>query len=131
MQQNVVVAESPVKRVPKRGQAIALEAPQTIKMPKLEPIRRETNFKPITKAIKTTVHLEPEPERETYFWPDFLTSKVEFLLKTFKRSFEDISRTEADQLLMKDFNASFTFGQIFRSILKNAEQFKSFSRLQR
>ena len=131
IQQNVIVAERPVERVAKRGHAITLEAPLTRKMPKLEPIRREPNFKSITMAIKTPVYLEPETERETDFWPDFLTSKVEFLLKTFERSFENISRTDSDQLLLKDFNVSFTFGQIFRSSLQNAKQFKNFAYLHR
>jgi hypothetical protein len=120
--QNLTFVERPVVSVAKRGHSIALEAPSIRKMPRLEPIKREPSYEPT--GIKTPIKMELEPERETDFWPDFLTSKVEFLLRTFEKSFED-------QLLMKDHNASFTSGQIFRSIFQNAKQFQIFAHLQR
>ncbi len=131
IQQNVIGTERPVIRVAKRGHSNALEVPLIRKMPKLEPIRRDPNFKPITTLTETPTEVEPEPEREKDFWPDFLTSKVEFLLNTFEKSFENISRINGEEILMRDFNLSFTSGQIFRSILQNAKQFHNFAHLQR
>jgi hypothetical protein len=131
IEQNFIGTERPVIRVAKRGHSNALEVPLTRKMPKLEPIRRDPNFKPITTLTETPTEVEPEPEREKDFWPDFLTSKVEFLLNTFEKSFENISRINGEEILMRDFNLSLLSGQIFRSILQNAKQFHNFAHLQR